>query len=285
MNSYAAATLMLRTADGRDIAFARDDKQLRHLAYAYASTVHGAQGQTHERVIAVLDSGHGHLSTQQTAYLQLSRARDNAVVLTDNREQLVETVEANAGERITALDAIGAPTKAYVCAERATAFVERLRTERERDAAIATMREAAQTVDAWLDDAERTVAAHPHATTAPDLADGYAYEEWHRNLETLVTRGRTAVREAVDSKAVEAHPAARVRDAMRRLERLLADANARAAERLAVARAQTWVAHWADAEDPEDPYRARPSRRLRTGGASPPTPPCPRIGGAASSAS
>ena len=250
-------TVTLRISGGRDIAFARDDKQLRHLAYAYASTVHGAQSQTHERVIAVLDSGHGHLSTQQTAYVQLSRARENAVVLTDNREQLVETLEANTGERITALDAIGeAPAKAEVGRDSAAAFVERLRIERQRDAAIATMREAAQTVDAWLDGADRTLAPHPPATTAPDLADGYAYEDWHRNLETLVTHGRTAVREAVDSRAVDAHAVARVRDAMQRLERLLADAHARGAERLAVARAQTWVAHWYDAEDPEDPFRA-----------------------------
>ena len=120
------------------------------------------------------------VSNQQTFYVQLSRARENAVVLTDNREQLVETLEANTGERITALDA-------------------------------------------WLDEAERTLAPHPHATTAPDFADGYAYEDWHRALETLVTRGRTAVPEAVDSGAVEPQAAARARGAMQRLERLLGE--------------------------------------------------------------
>ena len=164
------------------------------------------------------------VSNQQTFYVQLSRARENAVVLTDNREQLVETLEANTGERITALDAIGeAPAKAQVGRAAAAAFAERLRTERERDAAAATMREAAQAVDAWLDEAERTLAPHPHATTAPDFADGYAYEDWHRALETLVTRGRTAVPEAVDSGAVEPQAAARARGAMQRLERLLGE--------------------------------------------------------------
>ena len=85
----------------------------------------------------------GHLSNQQTFYVQLSRARENAVVLTDNREQLIETLEANTGERITALEAIGeaavreVPAKAEVGAEEADAFVERLRTEREHDAAAA----------------------------------------------------------------------------------------------------------------------------------------------------
>ena len=107
VRAIGKATVTLRVAGGRDVAFAHDDPQLRHLAYAYASTVHGAQGLTRERVIAVLDSGHGLLSNQQTFYVQLSRARENAVVLTDNREQLVETLEANTGERLTALEAIG----------------------------------------------------------------------------------------------------------------------------------------------------------------------------------
>ena len=160
-------TLTLRIAGGHDIAFARTDPQLRHLAYAYASTVHGAQGQTHERVIAVLDSGFGHLSNQQTFYVQLSRARENAVVLTDNREQLVETLEANTGERVTALDAIGeatayeVPAKADVVADEAAAFVERLRAERTLEADAAAAREQAHRVRAWLEDAERILAPRP----------------------------------------------------------------------------------------------------------------------------
>ena len=65
------------------------------------------RGQTHDRVIAVLDTGAGPLVNQQTLYVQLSRAREQAVVLTDNREQLVETLEANTGARLTALEALG----------------------------------------------------------------------------------------------------------------------------------------------------------------------------------
>ncbi len=133
--------LRMRLPDGREMLFARDDPQLRHLAYAYASTVHAAQGQTHDRVIAVLDSGAGPLVNQQTLYVQLSRAREEALVLTDNREQLVETLEANTGERLTALEAIGetetmkAPAKRAVDAETATAYLDGLRAERERKAA------------------------------------------------------------------------------------------------------------------------------------------------------
>ena len=104
----AARTLDIETEDGRRLRFAHDDAQLRYIAHAYASTVHAAQGLTRDAVIAVLDSGHGLLSTQQTFYVEISRARDNAIVLTDNLEQLAETLEENTGETLTALEAIGA---------------------------------------------------------------------------------------------------------------------------------------------------------------------------------
>ena len=260
VRAIGESTLTLRVATGDDIVFRRTDPQLRHLAHAYASTVHGAQGQTHERVIAVLDSGFGRLSNQQTFYVQLSRARENAVVLTDNREQLVETLEANTGERITALDAIGetthdVPAKAEVVAEEATAFVERLRADREREAAAAAARESAHRVDAWLDDAGRILA--PIETAAPRFADGHAHEAWRAELETLVTEGRTTAREAVASGAVDAQVPARVRDTMERLERVLADEETRAAGRVAVARADAWFTDWVDAQDLDDPFRPR----------------------------
>ncbi len=96
-----------RRADGRTFSLAQDDPQLRHVDHAWSSTVHGAQGRTADGVIAVLDSGQGALADQSTFYVEISRARDSAVVLTDNCEQLVEVLEAHTGERATALEAVG----------------------------------------------------------------------------------------------------------------------------------------------------------------------------------
>ena len=96
----------LRT-DGRTFSLSHDDTQLRHLDHAWSSTVHGVQGRTADGVIAVLDSGHGSLTDQSTFYVEISRARESAVVLTDNCEQLVEVLEAHTGERATALEAVG----------------------------------------------------------------------------------------------------------------------------------------------------------------------------------
>ena len=101
------ASLDLRTDDGRRLTFGLDDPRLRHIAHAYATTVHAAQGLTRDKVIAVLDSGHGSLANQQTFYVEISRARDEAIILTDNRQQLAETLEENTGEVLTALEAVG----------------------------------------------------------------------------------------------------------------------------------------------------------------------------------
>ena len=96
-----------RRADGRTLSLSHDDPQLRHLDHAWSSTVHGVQGSAADGVIAVLDSGHGSLTDQSVFYVEISRARESAVVLTDNCEQLVEVLEAHTGERATALEAVG----------------------------------------------------------------------------------------------------------------------------------------------------------------------------------
>ena len=96
-----------RLSNGHGLSLKKDDPQLRHLDHAWSSTVHGAQGSTADGVIAVLDSSHGALTDQSTFYVEISRARDRAVVLTDNRDDLVEMLETNTGERATALEAVG----------------------------------------------------------------------------------------------------------------------------------------------------------------------------------
>ena len=61
--------------------------------------------------------------------------------------------------------------------------------------------------------------------------------------------------------------AVRVRDTMKRLERVLADEQARAAERLAVARAQDWFLGWVRRGGPRGPVQALLARSDRRGGA------------------
>ncbi len=102
-----AKTLRLQTADGRTLNLAHDDPQLHFIDHAWTSTVHAAQGITCDQVIAVLDANQGAIAGQAAFYVELSRARDNAVLLTDDRDGLVEALETATGDELSALEAIG----------------------------------------------------------------------------------------------------------------------------------------------------------------------------------
>ena len=82
------------------------DPQLRHIDWAWASTVHAFQGRTVDTVIAAMEANHPNLTTQKTLYVEISRARDRAELVTDNRDALRVRLEAATGERISALKAV-----------------------------------------------------------------------------------------------------------------------------------------------------------------------------------
>ena len=105
--SIRRVNLTIRTRDGREIVMARDDPQLHHQDHAYSSTVHAAQGITCDRAIAVLDTERGGVADQATFYVELTRSRDNVVLLTDDREALIEALETSPAEQMSALRAIG----------------------------------------------------------------------------------------------------------------------------------------------------------------------------------
>ena len=96
-----------RLEDGRTMDLDRSDSALRHLDHAWASTVHAFQGRTVDNVIAAMEAGHPHLTTQKSFYVEISRARDKAELVTDNAVGLREQLEVATGERISALEGIG----------------------------------------------------------------------------------------------------------------------------------------------------------------------------------
>ena len=97
----------VRFRDGEGSAFnlALTDPQLRHLDHAYCSTVHAAQGRTARAAIAVLDAGG--VADRQLFHVELSRVSDRFLLLTDDREALIELLEARPGLEDGALEALG----------------------------------------------------------------------------------------------------------------------------------------------------------------------------------
>ena len=94
-----------RDADGRGLSLARDDVQLRHMDHAWCTTVHAAQGATARSAIAVLESAGA--ADQALFHVELSRASEEFLLLTDDREGLVETLEGRPGQSDGALEALG----------------------------------------------------------------------------------------------------------------------------------------------------------------------------------
>ena len=98
----------LRDARGkRPQCGTRRDPQLRHLDHAWASTVHAFQGRTVDNVIAAMEARHPHLTTQKSFYVEISRARDRAELVTDDAAELRAQLQTVTGERIAALEGIG----------------------------------------------------------------------------------------------------------------------------------------------------------------------------------
>ena len=95
-----------RLGDGRMLDLQQGDAQLRHIDRAWASTVHAFQGRTVDTVIAAMEANHPNLTTQKTLYVEISRARDKAELVTDDKAALREQLEAATGERIAALEAV-----------------------------------------------------------------------------------------------------------------------------------------------------------------------------------
>ena len=72
--SVADGRVTFQLEDGKKLELGRGDPQLRHLDHAWASTVHTFQGRTVDNVIAAMEAGHPHLTTQKRFYVEISRA-------------------------------------------------------------------------------------------------------------------------------------------------------------------------------------------------------------------
>ncbi len=103
----AGGRVAFRLEDGRRLDLRPGDPQLRHLDHAWASTVHAFQGRTVDNVIAAIEARHPHLTTQKSFYVEISRARERAELVTDDAAELRAQLEAVTGERIAALEGIG----------------------------------------------------------------------------------------------------------------------------------------------------------------------------------
>ena len=93
----ASAKVTFRLGDGRMLDLAPGDQQMRRIDQAWASTVHAFEGGTVDTVIAAMEAKHPNLTNLKTLYVEISRARDRAEPVTDDKPGLREQLEAVIG--------------------------------------------------------------------------------------------------------------------------------------------------------------------------------------------
>ena len=93
-------SIIVRDREGVELAVGRNAQ----VDYAYAQTVHQAQGQDYTGAIAHVESSRENLASLSALYVIISRAREWAVVVSDSKENLIETLQRNTGQKATALE-------------------------------------------------------------------------------------------------------------------------------------------------------------------------------------
>lgn len=86
----------------RNISLKLDDVKSKHIDHSYATTAHKAQGLTCDSVIAVCESYRKNLTTQKNFYVEVSRARQQVIIVTDNKEKTISELEKNTGIEVSA---------------------------------------------------------------------------------------------------------------------------------------------------------------------------------------
>lgn len=91
-------------ACGETKTLKKDDDVFKHMSFAYCSTVHPAQGTTAKHVIGIIASDHAHLTNQRLFYVEVSRGKEQAYLITDNVERLVANLSQITGAKLSSLE-------------------------------------------------------------------------------------------------------------------------------------------------------------------------------------
>ncbi|GFE77814.1 MobF family relaxase [Novosphingobium sp. TCA1] len=105
--SISEGHVMIENAAGKVLELDRSDKMLERLGLAYAINMHQAQGMTTDKGIGVVHSAESKLATQRLTYVMLTRVRFDMEIVTDNRDRLLETINANPGDKLSAMEVTG----------------------------------------------------------------------------------------------------------------------------------------------------------------------------------
>jgi conjugative relaxase-like TrwC/TraI family protein len=88
--------------EGRKINLNRNSNISKHLDHSYAITTHKSQGLTCNNIIAIVDSTRKSLTNQKNFYVEISRAKERAIIITDNKANAINQLKKDTGFDISA---------------------------------------------------------------------------------------------------------------------------------------------------------------------------------------
>ncbi len=96
-------TAIIQTSQGGPETLRIDAARDQHIRHAYVETAFAAQGRTADHVIVHADSGATNLVDQKSLYVEISRAKQSATIVTNDRGKLISAINERAGLVQTAI--------------------------------------------------------------------------------------------------------------------------------------------------------------------------------------
>jgi len=96
--------VQLKFSGGEIHTLKTSELESQHWSHNYVTTAHGAQGMTSERVIYHAESFRKNLASQKAFYVAISRAKQGAIVVTDDRKLLISQLHEHSGEKQYSLE-------------------------------------------------------------------------------------------------------------------------------------------------------------------------------------
>ncbi len=88
--------------EGRKINLNCNSNISKHLDHSYAITTHKSQGLTCNNIIAIVDSTRKNLTNQKNFYVEISRAKERAIIITDNKANAINQLKKDTGFDVSA---------------------------------------------------------------------------------------------------------------------------------------------------------------------------------------
>lgn len=105
--SVSEQGVKIENSKGEVLELQQGDKMLERLGLSYAINMHQAQGMTTDKGIGAMHSAEQNLATQRLTYVMLTRVRFDIEIFTNDKEQVLQTITHNPGDKPSALETIG----------------------------------------------------------------------------------------------------------------------------------------------------------------------------------